>query len=171
MPILMQIQRNPQLWNQNTLRTTHQNSPHTQVDDIWIRFNELPPAGQEHLVMDQHESIWYPAIHTLTEIRPFINALMARVNGERLGRIIITKMKPGAKIDPHIDSGDHAEYYERHHLCLQNTPGSVFRCGDESVYMAPGEVWWFNNQVEHEVINNGSDDRLTLIVDIKVSKC
>jgi hypothetical protein len=41
MPLLSALARSPELWNQNLLRTTHQSSPHTQVDDIWLRFNDL----------------------------------------------------------------------------------------------------------------------------------
>ena len=80
--------------------------------------------------------------------------------------VIITKIAPGDKIYPHADGGAPAEYYERYHVMLQNGPGSVFRAGDETVYMQPGDVWWFDNQQEHEVINN-RDDRITMIVDIR----
>ena len=38
------------------------------------------------------------------------------------------------------------------------------------VNMLTGEIWWFNNQAEHEIINNSADDRIHLIVDIRVSK-
>jgi hypothetical protein len=33
--------------------------------------------------------------------------------------------------------------------------------------MRTGEVWWFNNAIEHEVVNNSADDRIHLIVDIR----
>jgi aspartyl/asparaginyl beta-hydroxylase (cupin superfamily) len=33
--------------------------------------------------------------------------------------------------------------------------------------MAAGEVWWFDNTVEHEVVNNSADDRIVLICDIR----
>jgi quercetin dioxygenase-like cupin family protein len=95
---------------------------------------------------------------------------MARVEGERLGRCIITKLKPGAVIDPHVDSGDHAAYFERYHIVLQSLPGSVFHAGGETVQMRVGEVWWFDNSSMHSVINNSADDRIHLIVDIKACK-
>jgi hypothetical protein len=168
--IVDEIQEHSELWDTNRLRTTHHMSPHTQVSDIWVRFNKLPDFGKEHLVLDEHESIWYPAGTDLPSVRAFVFALMARVQGERLGRVIITKLVPGAKIDAHVDSGSHAEYYERFHLCLKNNPGSYFRCGDESVCMAPGDVWWFDNSIEHEVVNDSDQERWTIIVDIKIDK-
>ena len=170
MPLLLALKRNPDLWDQHTLRTTHPNSPHTQVRDIWLRFNDLKPYkhGEDIVgVLDQHESIWYPAIDVLPQARALIFALMARVEGERLGRVLITSLEPGKRIDPHPDSGDHARYFERYHIVIQANPGMMFRCGDEEVQMKMGEIWWFQNQIEHEVINNGSDARIHMIVDIK----
>ena len=40
-PILAALSRQPELWDQETLRTTHPETPHSQVSDIWIRFNDL----------------------------------------------------------------------------------------------------------------------------------
>jgi hypothetical protein len=36
--------------------------------------------------------------------------------------------------------------------------------------MAPGETWWFQNAVEHEVINNSPIERIHLVIDIRTSK-
>src|SRR5438034_8762489 len=146
-PLLLAIKMNSDLWDKYQLRTTHPKSPHTQVSDIWVRFNELPEEGNESSLMDEHESIWYPAIHKLPQVRDLIFSLMSFVGGERLGRCLITKLSPGKKIDPHEDGGSHAAYYDRFHIVLQSTPGSLFRCGNESVYMASGDVWWFNNSI------------------------
>lgn len=170
MPLLNQLVRHPELWNQNTLRTTHANSPHSAVSDIWLRFNnviEYEKTGNPSAILDQHESIWYPASHALTEARPLVFGLMARVKGVRLGRVLITKLSPGKKIDRHADSGDHAAYFERYHFALQSLPGSMFECGGEVINMPPGTVWWMQNQHEHCVENNSADDRIHLIADIK----
>lgn len=165
MPLMAAIARQSELWNQNTLRTTHVKTPHTEVSDIWLRFNEIPENVEE--IIDDHESIDYPAFSLLPQARPLIFDLMRLVEGKRLGRVLITKLIPGAKIYPHVDGGEHAAYYERYHIILQNNAGSIFRCGDEALCMNAGDVYWFNNAIEHEVINNSADDRLTLIVDVK----
>lgn len=167
-PLLLELGRNPELWDRDTLRTTHPQSPHTQASDIWLRFNDLPDPGQEARVMDEHESIWYPAVDCLPAAKDLIHSLIARVKGIRLGRCLITRLAPGRKIDPHEDGGSHAAYYERFHIVLQAGPGCLFRTGEETVQMRAGEVWWFNNAIEHEVINNSADDRIHLIVDIKI---
>ncbi len=172
-PLLLALSQKQHLWDQNTLRTAHDATPHKQVSDIWLRFNDLElyrQTGDASSVIDQHESINYPALAELPQARTLIFNLMAYVQGERLGRCIITRLAPGCRIDPHEDGGDHAAYYERYHIALQSNPDVLFRCGDEMVQMMPGQVWWFDNSVEHEVINNGTDDRIHLIVDIRASK-
>jgi hypothetical protein len=170
-PLLHAIYSQPDLWDQNKLRTTHEMTPHKQVSDIWIRFNEVPSEpSQISSIIDEHESVWYPAVHTLPQVRPLISWIMSRVEGERLGRVLITRLAPGKVIEPHVDGGSHAAYYERYHIPLQSSPGCVFRCGDEEVFMRAGDCWWFNNALEHSVINNGTVDRLHLIVDIKTFK-
>lgn len=167
-PLLLALKVNAHLWDENKLRTQHDLTPHKQVHDIWLRFNDLALYKDDFSgVVDEHESINYPAWYALPEARSIIFSLMARVEGVRLGRCLITKLPPGGRIEPHVDGGEHAAYYERFHICLQSQPGIVFRTGEESVTMRPGEVWWFDNKIEHEVINNSADDRLHLIVDIK----
>ena len=38
------------------------------------------------------------------------------------------------------------------------------------VAMAPGEVWYFDNLKEHEVVNDGPDDRITLIICLRCER-
>lgn len=175
-PLLHSIQRQPELWNQEKLRTTHKESPHTQVDDIWLRFNDLEeykklPQTDDMTeyakVLDEHESICYPAWNKLPEAQVVIFDLMRMVQGVRLGRVLITRLAPGKIVAPHADGGSHAAYYERYHLMLQNYPGSNFRAGSENICMKTGDLYWFDNTQEHEVVNNSQDDRISLIIDIK----
>lgn len=166
-PLMNAIMRDPALWNQNTLRTRHLNTAHAEVDDIWIRFNEIDDVES---VVDDKEAVNYPAFWALPQARPLVFSLMARIEGERLGRVLITKLRPGYKITAHVDGGAPAEYYDRFHIVLNSAPGCDFRAGDEWVHMATGEVWWFDNTKEHEVVNNSGDDRIHMIVDIRTSK-
>lgn len=158
-PVLNALACNPDLWDQDTIRTTYPDTPH-HVNDILLRFNHAD-------VIDGHESVNLPAMFKLPQIRPILFDLMRRVEGERLGRVIITRLSPGEMISAHVDGGDHAAYFSRYHIVLQNNPGSAFFCGDEQVYMPSGSVWWFDNSKLHSVINNSIDDRITMIVDIK----
>jgi quercetin dioxygenase-like cupin family protein len=168
-PIRSAIAMRPHLWNQNTLRTKHPQTAHAEVDDIWLRFNEIDPQNPL-AVVDATEAINYPAWWELPQARQPIFDLMRRVEGERLGRCMITRLSPGKRITPHVDMGAPATYYDRFHIVLQGAAGSLFRAGDETVCMRTGEVWWFDNQVEHEVVNNSAGDRVHIVVDIRVSR-
>lgn len=168
-PLMNQIVRNKQLWNQNDLRSKFPGSPHKEVDDIWLRFQSISEASSVAAVADDHESVNYPAFFELSEAQDLIFNLMRVVKGERLGRVLVTKLAPGKSIAPHVDGGAHASYYERFHIVLAGLPGSIFRCGGETVQMNTGEVWWFDNGVEHEVINNSADDRIHLVVDVRTA--
>lgn len=170
LPLLAAIRMRDHLWNQNNLRTTHPGTAHSEADDIWLRFNELTKDGDNVHVVNDLQCINYPAFAELPQARPLIFGLMARVEGEQLGRCLITRLRPGARIAPHEDLGAPATFYERFHILLQCPPGAIFRTGDEVLQMHQGECWWFDNSVEHEIVNNGADDRITMIVDIRVSK-
>lgn len=168
--LCMQLWRQPRLWNQYTLRTTHPQTPHKEVSDIWLRFQDLAlyeRSGDAQHIIDEHESINYPAWYALPGAWPLVFDLMRAVQGERLGRVLLTRLPPGGHITPHIDGGAHAAYYERYHIVLQSQEPCMFRTGDEVVHMAPGECWWFDNSVEHEVLNTSAIDRIHLIIDIR----
>ena len=175
-PLLLAIKRRPELWKEDTYLRDYPQGPFGDTETIMLRFPvkgvyETEKELQNHLsTYDQHESIDYPAYKILPEARPIIMGLMAYVGGERLGRVMINKLKPGGKIFPHCDTKDHAEYYSRFHIVLQSEPGNVFRCEDENLYMRPGEIWWFNNALEHEVINNSQDGRINIVCDIRTSR-
>jgi len=167
-PLMLALKSNSDLWNENKLRTEHEGTAHSQVSDIWLRFNEVIGVGES--VIDDKECVNYAAIYRLPDARNLILWLMGRVGGERLGRCLITELKPGKKILPHVDMGAPAEYYERYHVVLSGHKGSIFRAGDEQVTMLTGEVWWFDNKQEHEIINNSAEDRIHMIIDIRSFK-
>jgi hypothetical protein len=176
LPLLLAIARRPELWREDTYLRDFPQGPFGEIESIMLRFPErsvhaTQEALDQHLAhFDQHECIDYPPYAQLTEARALIMQLMTRVQGERLGRCMINKIKPGGRIYPHADTAAHADYYSRFHIVLQSNPDSLFRAGDETINMQAGEVWWFNNKLEHEVQNHGDGDRIHLIVDIRGSK-
>ncbi len=176
LPLVLAIRRRPELWREDTYLRDYPQGPFNQIESIMLRFPEkgvyeTEAELEKHFsTYDQHESKDYPAYKILTEARPIVMSLMARVGGERLGRVMINKIAPGEVIYPHVDTKSHTDYYSRFHVVLQSQPGVVFRAGEEQVYMATGEAWWLDNSQEHEVINNSADDRIHMIVDVRTSK-
>ncbi len=170
MPLLSAIYRQEKsvgVWKEDTYLRKHPQGPCGNVESIILRFPKTEPLEGS---VDEHESDDQPVFSLLPEARPLIFSLMSEVAGERLGRCIINKLKSGGIVYKHCDSESHARYYDRFHIVLQSSGGCVFRCEDEQVSMQVGEVWWFNNALEHEVINNSSDDRIHLIIDIRTKK-
>jgi hypothetical protein len=87
-------------------------------------------------------------------------------------------MAPGISIPWHTDRIPPAEkafpnrippavYFKRYQIALKALPGVIFRAGEEQIFMAPGEIYWFDNTIEHEVVNNSADDRISMVVDIR----
>lgn len=163
-PLVAALARQPELWNQNPIRTTHQGTVHADASDILLRYNDL---NSEVSTIDNIDNIDYPAFALLPQARALVFDLMRLVEGNRLGRVFITKLPSSGRILPHKDEGKSPEHYDRYHIILQNYLGSDFRVEDEVVCMNAGDVYWFNNKVEHEIINESIDDRISLIVDIR----
>ena len=167
LPLRLAVLRQPGLWNQHRFRTASQDSPHREVDDILVRCQPLTKEWPNH-----RETLWYPAYEALPQVRTHVFSLMARVEGERLGRVMITRLAPGKQIYAHSDIGtdglhyDTEPYWSRFHVLLQCPTEALFQAGKEIVWMPEGSCWWFDNTTLHRVWNDGQEDRLTLIIDI-----
>lgn len=177
--LMLNIKRHPELWKDDTFLRDYPQGPFGEIESIMLRFPEKRVFEQEEELekykanqsqFDQHESIDYPAFDILTEARQMVFSLMALVQGERLGRVMINKISAGGRIYPHADTPEHANYYTRFHIVLQSGAGCYIRCEDEQMEMKTGDVFWFNNKLEHEVVNNSCDDRISMVIDIKVRK-
>lgn len=173
MPVMNALMMAEGLWNQNTFRTTYQNTPHINVDDIWLRFSDVSKIGDAtdlSKVVNDNGAVWYPAGRALP-VKPLVLDLMRRVNAYELGRLLITRIRPGGRILPHADVDGSYVYLgdiARYHVVLQGMPGSLFKCGGETVCMQTGDVWWFNAHQVHEVVNNSQDDRVHMLIDLRL---
>lgn len=166
-PLVQALTRQPWLWDEYNARTVIQNGPFEGTHDIWARF-----ASQEFLKSEEdlgkpHDSVWYDAVNSLPQIKDIAHLLMTEVRGERLGGILITKIPPGGMVKPHVDGGWHAEYYDKYAVQLQGNCDQAFCFDNDSLIAIPGDVYWFNNQVNHWVVNNSTEDRITMIVCIR----
>ena len=163
-PLLERLARYPELWESGRARSEYPGSPHADAQAIMLR----GPAEQNALAMFRDlDQVDYPAAYVLMpQLGILTNNVFDRVGlAMRTGRSMITRLPPGARIQPHVDEGLYADYYDRFHVCL-DAEGSLFRCGAEEVLMQPGEAWWFNHKLEHEIWNGGTRDRLHLILDL-----
>lgn len=161
LPLLHQLARNPHWWGADDVRTTFEGTPHADVQDILLRFGAADGNDLEAVDRD--------ILRSMPRAKEMALDLMRVVSGSRLGRMVITKLEPGKQILPHQDVlGQYADYYSRYHIVLQGLPGSLFTCGDETVNMRTGEIWWFDAHAMHSLKNNSDDDRLHLLVDVRI---
>lgn len=109
-----------------------------------------------------------PIIMKLPAVRQVLSDVMRSIGGAILGSVVISKLRPGERILPHIDMRPPNVYplYHRFQVPLRTAPGIVFRCGGEDQDMQPGTLWWFDNQKTHEVINDSNVDRISMFCDI-----
>lgn len=155
----------PELWDQHTARTEDADSPHYGLSDIWARFADpatMQPDGS-------HDSVWYPCADLLP-VRELVFPLMSAVCGERLGGVLITRIKPGQVCKPHADPGWHARYYDKFAVQIDAAPEQAFHFEGQSLVTKPGDVFWFDNSFTHWVTNDSQTDRITLIVCIKTER-
>lgn len=173
-PLLLAIRQQPGIWGRS-FRTTFPESPHREMLDAILRV-QVPEKSD-----DGRECFWTPLWACLPQARSLVYGLMSRVEGERLGRVLLTWGVPGATIHPHRDIGpagsghyDTSPYWGRYHICLEANTDCRFTCGEageeETVIMLPGDAWWFNSALMHACWNKGSTDRLHLIIDIHGSQ-
>lgn len=95
--------------------------------------------------------------------RETVQTIVLVVGAVGVGFVSLHRLKAGHTIKPHTDSNGNFRF-SRFHLVLTSTPRCLFTVDDETVHMAPGELWWFNHQLTHSV-TNGGPDRVHLIFD------
>lgn len=180
-PLLSELAANPQLWDQYDVRKTMGISkPHAQMSDIWVRYNAFERFDKNNPAQfnAEHVPVWYPAKWALPSLRPIIFDIMAAVDGEMLGGILITRIPAGCGIGPHVDHGWHVNYFSKFYLSLKSSPGAVFSFQDEGapentredVRPNPGDIYYIDNRKRHWVENNSNEERMTVIICIRTDK-
>jgi len=162
-----ELDANSNLFGEFNARREAPNSPHAEMEDIWLRYGDISgmiESGDYSKIADEHDSIW---LKDLPECKKICFDVMALVNGERLGGVLITRLQSGGKITPHTDGGWHAKYYNKFYVPIKNEAGSVFgfNCGD--IKPEIGDVWEFNNSHTHWVNNDSESERIAMIICIK----
>lgn len=98
----------------------------------------------------------------------FFDELFNIINSYKKGypvRILFALLRPAGWIGPHTDSGESLRINSRIHLPIITNEQVFFSVGGETIYMKPGEIFEINNQLEHEVANDSSEDRIHLVID------
>jgi hypothetical protein len=164
--------RNPQLWDEHGVRRISPQSPHRDMSDIIVRYNDMSnlksDSHEDRLEWSrEHESVWYPCIAVIPEVKDVVFQVMSLVRGERLGGVLITKLPPGKQCYPHIDKSWHSEYYDTYAVQIAGNGQQAFHFDDGEIVTYPGDVAWFDNIHNHWVTNDSNEDRITMVISIK----
>ena len=161
---------NCDLWDKYTQRRVAKGTPHSEMTDIWVRYKNPEDCiknGDWSAFTEKHKSEW---LEDLPDVKFMAKYLMKHLGGKQLGGILITKLPPGGRIQPHTDSGWHAEYYDKYFISIKNSNGARFHFDDCHIEPSEGEVYAFRNDKNHWVENDSSEDRIAMIICIKQTK-
>ncbi len=166
--LLTELEASEDLWNVHKGRTAPKGGAHAEICDIWLRFNDHREfASLDHnLMSEEHESLWYEAIDSLPLVKAAIYGILASLQGEQLGGVILTRLPPKGTIAPHVDEDWHSHHYKKYHLLLQGE-GSLIYSGNEYLVPSVGELFYLNDKEIHGVINNSDEHRICLVVCVK----
>lgn len=157
-PVLEALASVPELWDEVTIRQDYEGSAHKDTKCIFLR----APVSFDN-VLDCIGSVATPYVGRIgSPIIELMHKLVEGVGIRELGRVMLVKLRPGGVITPHTDEGAYARYFSRFHFVLSG--GCRFVVGEDDVPMTPGELWWFNHQRPHYVMNRDTD-RIHLIFD------
>ena len=168
---IAELAEHPEVWNRYTMRTRLlENSPHRDVDDIWLRYrdwSEFNPENPQDFA-GPHVSTWYAAYYLLPQVKALVDWVISEIipEGSEIGGVLITKIKSGDSVLRHDDSKHwHSEYYKDKFMChLQSAPGQYFSYDERSYGARTGDVVKFDNLIPHSVSNESDVDRISLIL-------
>ena len=95
---------------------------------------------------------------------PYLQQVLASF-GTVWSRSRLMRISGGGSVPPHSDMNHHWFTRVRVHIPVITRPEVRFHCGDQSVHMAAGEAWIFDNWRQHKVLNPASDARIHLVAD------
>lgn len=167
-PLQAQLENHPEVWNTIRLRTEHSRSPHREVDDIWIRYNSLENyQGDLQAFNAEHIGEWYPAAQVITEARRLAEQIAADHASQQLGAVLITRIPGHKQVYPHVDGGWHAGYYDKLALQVCGNEQQTFHVEQEQLVTCDGDLYQFQNEFPHWVLNPSDEARITLITCIR----
>lgn len=147
---------NKPLWNWLNLRKLANHG-----DDIILRYQPVQGVMHPMTIMSSLECVDYFTQSLFPKTMELVNQTFE----QPIGRVVFARLNPGDKISEHTDEGQYSESTDRFHFVLTTNPEVIMSSGNETHHIDPGEIWWFNNHIDHSVVNNGTTSRIHLIVD------
>lgn len=160
-----QLDAHPEVWNRHRQRTEMYGTPHNGVSDVWVRYRPWEQyTGDWPAFHAEHESAWYPCLSLIPAVWSLARKVKRHVGADKLGGVLVTKIPPGGRVEPHVDGGWHASYYRKLGLQLKGNAQQVFWFEDSELRPEPGDLYEFDNSKLHAVYNDSDSERMTCII-------
>lgn len=123
------------------------------------------------LIYDTKQRINSGIIHKNYRLfSPYVDGVIATaieyIGEVRVQQAMLTRLRAGAVIPKHRDEGPLTARTHRMHVPIKTNSACIFSVGEESMNLMAGQIWIVDNVGRlHGVQNNGSEDRVHLIID------
>ncbi|MBL6894607.1 MAG: aspartyl/asparaginyl beta-hydroxylase domain-containing protein [Porticoccaceae bacterium] len=149
-----------QAWFENNHRQTEYDV-HAQTQSLMMLFvdTEVWPS-----VKVTREAAW----DELSEVAmPLMDSILEKFYppGGKVIRAMAAKLLSGGVIKPHTDKHQSFHVGHRIHIPITANPRVRFMIDGRPHKFQVGRVYELNNQIQHSVINKGTDDRINFIFD------
>ena len=104
-----------------------------------------------------------PVLFSLVE--PIIK-MLEKLHKGKVGKALFIRLPAGKVVDAHHDIGEYLNVVRRTHIAITTNDEVGFTIDGETKLLKVGEVWEINNNKLHAVHNNGSTDRVHLLIDV-----
>lgn len=161
--ILKQLKDNPEGWNTQMNLTNAKSLLDMGFPEVDVGVLQLTIGGVHNIkdyVGDTEICINTPAYHVHREVIRFL----IRNGYKNHSRCGFLSLPVGGTVGKHIDIGTYYHTRDRYHLSIAGT--YEYTVGDESVIIAPGTLFKFNNGLPHGTKNIGNDVRVTFVFDV-----
>jgi len=147
-------------WKINTYRqesySVHQNTESYFIFDVSNEWSVLDP----YIVTKESNNE-----KLLSLINPIVETL-EKIHDGKVGKTLLINLPPVKNVIPHTDKRDYLNIVRRHHIPIITNDGVNFYVGDESINMKEGQCWEINNSLLHSVDNQGTTNRIHLMIDV-----
>jgi len=167
-PLQEQLAAHPELWDEHRARTTIYQGPHGDVSDIWVRYRDFAEFGGDLAAFNEpHAAVWYPGVAKIPTAWSLARKVQRLAKADTLGGVLLTRIRPGGQVKPHVDGGWHAGHYRKFCVSVKADHAQAF-CFDGIAHRTvDGDVFEFRNDVEHWVTNDSDRERISLIVCVR----
>ncbi|MDB5086583.1 MAG: Aspartyl/Asparaginyl beta-hydroxylase [Mucilaginibacter sp.] len=135
----------------------------------WAGLALRSPGGQSKNIIPE---LITDAVYMDTELMPSFPSVMELVSTLKcpIKSVRFLNLQAGAIIKPHRDNELAFEKGEaRLHFTVITNPDVKFYIEDDKVPFKEGDCWYMNANLMHRVSNEGSTDRIHLIIDCEVN--